>query len=238
VENTISSVNSIVALIVSIIALVYTARAYWLKSGTDIRGLFTICSSIHCEDNYVQSITLENLKDRAVVVFKVYLKVGHNYFVEIDDFEEAPLILKPFEAFRKEYGPIDLYSVSSRRILINDLLDRKRVKRQLVLSTSDGRYNVKSHINHWDPIIDFFKNYMTAVIRPMRSTFKGKSYGGNAKYIVEFKIEPGKEEVVAIYPRDHEIKRFKDFRLTKESLDSKDSLEEFLYDKAGRIELY
>jgi hypothetical protein len=236
-DSIISVTISCVALIISIAALVYTAKTYLLKSGVNIRGTYSTHSSISCEDKYIGSVTLENLKDRAVVIFKIYLKLGHNYFIEVDDFENAPLILKPFQVFKKEYDPIDLYSVSSRRIRLNDLLDNNSVKRQLVLSTSDGKYPVRESINHWDPILTFFQNYMTAVIRPMRSTFKGKAYGSDAKFIVDFKMENGKEEIVPIYPRDYEIKKFKQFNLTKESLESRESLEEYLYEKASEGKL-
>ena len=226
-----STFAALAALIISIIALVYTAKTYLLKSGAYIRGLYSICSSISCDDKYVHHITLENLKDRAVVIFKIYLQVGHNYFIEIDDFEDSPLILRPFEVFKKEYDPIDLYSIGMGRILLNDLLDDKSAKQKIVLSTSEGKYVVKDFINYWDPIGLFFQNYATAIIRPLRSTYKGKSYGSNAKFIVEFKMENRSEEIIPVYPRDYELRKFKRFSLTKESLETKEALEEYLYEK-------
>jgi hypothetical protein len=230
--NSITSIiTALVALIVSIIALIYTVKTYLLKSGAYIRGLYSICSSISCEDIYIHYIKLENLKDRAVVVFKIYLRVGHNYFVEIDDFENNPLLLRPFEIFAKEYDPIDLYSSGTGRILLNDLLQDTSAKRRIVLSTSEGKYVVKDFINYWDPIDVFFQNYGTAIIRPLRSTYKGKSYGSNAKFIVEFKMINGTEEVVPIYSRDYESRTFNQFSLTRESLESKETLEEYLYEK-------
>ena len=234
IESFISLAVSAVAMVISIIALVYTARTYLLKSGAHIRGSYGFCSgSVACEDQYITSLTLENLKDRAVVIFKVYLRLGYNYFVEIENFDDNPLILRPFEAYKKEYDPIDFYGINLDRIDINRLFSNKKIKKRIVLSTSDGKYVVSSGIEYWDPVIDFFKNHLTAVIRPVRSIYKGKSYGINAKYIVEFKMENGKEEVVAIYPRDYEIKKFRKFRLTKESLDSKEALEEYLYNQVG-----
>lgn len=107
IGNLISLINSIVALIVSVIALIYTVRTYLLKSGSSVRGSYGTCSSVSCEDKYVSSVTLENLKDRSTVIFSIYLKIGHNYFLEIENFESSPLILKPFEVYRKEYDAID-----------------------------------------------------------------------------------------------------------------------------------
>jgi hypothetical protein len=225
-------INSVVALLVSITALIYTAKTYFLKAGAQIRGLITIHSSIYCADKYVGSLALENMKDRATVIFKIYLLVGRNYYIELEDFEDDPLILKPFEVYSKQYDPVDFYSVSMKRIKLNNMLDSKKAKSRIVLSTGDGRYDVKEWINRWSPINDFFRNHMTAVIQPIRSMYKGKSYGGNAIYIVDIKTESGKNDTIAIYPHDFEINRFRNFRLSKESLDSKDALEEFLYEKA------
>lgn len=232
-SNIISSINSIVALLVSIAALIYTAKTYLLKSGSQVRGQFSVHSSISCEDKYVGSLALENMKDRATVIFKIYLLVGRNYFIELEDFEDNPLILKPFEIYAKQFDPVDFYSVSMKRINLNNLLDSKKTKSRLVLSTADGRYDVKEWINRWNPIVDFFRNHMTAVIQPIRSTYKGRSYGSNAKYIVDVKTASGKEETIAIYPRDYEVYRFRNFRIPREALDSKDAFEEFLYEKAS-----
>lgn len=227
--NTIVSlIVAIIALIVSVIALVYTAKTYHLKSGAYIRGTYSIRSSIECEDKFLHEITLENLKDRPVVIFKIFLKLGHNYFIEIDDFEDSPLILKPFEVFHREYEPIDMYSVGMGRILLNDLFDKQRVKKQIILSTTDGKYIIKEYIRRWDPIGIFFQNYWTAIARPLRSTYKGKSFGSNAKYVVEFVMDGENAEIIPIYPRDYEIKKFKHFDLTRESLETKEELEEYL----------
>ncbi|MBF0240007.1 MAG: hypothetical protein HQM12_20080 [SAR324 cluster bacterium] len=231
-SDIISSINSIVALLVSVVALIYTVKTFLLKTGAQIRGLFSIHSSISCEDKYVGSLALENMKDRAIAIFKIYLLIGRNYYVELEDREDNPLILQPFEVYSKQFDPVDFYSVSMRRINLNKLLDEKKIKSRLVLSTADGRYEVKEWIKRWNPVVDFFKNHMTAIIQPMRSRYKGKLYGGNAKYIVDLKTESGKEETIAIYPRDYEIKKFRKFSLSKESLESSEALEEFLYEKA------
>jgi len=233
-STVISAINSIVALIISIIALIYTIKAYSLKAGSNVRASFGMCSSSRsCEDQYVSNITLENLKDRAVVIFKIYLRIGHNYYLELEDFEDTPLILQPFEVFKKEYDALDLYTINTDRIDLNKIFDEKKAKKRIVLSTSDGKYVVNSWIKNWDPVYDFFNNHLTAVIYPKRTTYKGKSYGINTKYIVDIKTESEKEEVIPIYPGDYRIKKFKKFNLTKESLESKETLEAYLYEQVG-----
>lgn len=73
-----------------------------------------------------------------------------------------------------------------------------------------------------------FKNHMTAVIQPIRIIYKGKSYGSNTRYILEFKYNNDDDEVIPIYPYDYQIKKFKNFQLTQKSLESKEKLEAFL----------
>jgi len=228
IENYVSVINSTVALIVSIIALIYTAKTYLLKSGANIRGSFSICSSISCEDRYINSVIIENLKDRAIVILKIFLRVGNNYYIEIENFDDKPLALKPFEAYQKEYDPIVFYDVSTKRILLNDLLKNDKIKKQLVLSTTDGKYRVATSIKYWDPVIDFFRNHMTAVIRPIRSNFKNQAYGNNVKYLIELQFENGQEEVIPIHPREHTYRTFKKFNLTEESIETRENLENFL----------
>lgn len=223
---------SIISIPISIIALFFTIRNYIRKSGTSIRGGYCICSSAYCEDKYVSSIVLENLKDRPVVIFKVFLRIGHNYYITLDEFNDEPKILKPYEAYSKNYDPIDFYSTSMRRIKLNALIGNKKITSKIVLSTSNGKYIVKQCIKKWDPLGDFFDNHLTAIIHPARSTYKNKCFGSEVKYIVDIKMKDGTEETIPIYPKDFEIRKFSKFNLTKESLSSKDSLENFLLEKA------
>lgn len=223
---------SLVALVVSVTALVFIILNYWRKSGIFIRGQYSVISSIQCQDKYVGKITLENVKDRPVVIFKVFLLVGRNYYIELENFEHDPMILKPYEVFSNQYDPVDFYGVSMRRIKLNALFDSPKVQSRLVLSTSSGKYIVGEWIKRWDPISDFFINHFTAIIRPIRSTFKNKCFGSEVKYIIDIKTEDGREEIIPIYPRDYETQKFKRFTLTKESLESKEMLEEYLLEKA------
>ena len=56
----------------------------------------------------------------------------------------------------------------------------------------------------------------------------GKDIGGNARFIVEVTSYDGNVETVHIHNKDYEIKVFKNFMLTKESLDSVQALREYL----------
>ncbi|WP_313499911.1 hypothetical protein [Stutzerimonas nitrititolerans] len=221
-----------VALAVSLTALYFVIRNYWRKSGTHIKGQFCIVSSAYAEDKYVSSVTLENFKDRSVIIFKVFLRVGANYYIELDDFEHEPKILKPYESYTNHYGPVDFYCVSMNRIKLNRLLSSKGVKKSLVLSTSHGRYVVKEWISRWDPVYDFFRNHMTASVIPMRPTEGAGYYGSDMKYLVKLRTEDGYSKTIPVYPTDDNYPRFERFRLTQESLSSRENLENFLTEQA------
>jgi len=79
---------------------------------------------------------------------------------------------------------------------------------------------------------------MTAIVQPIRSTFKGKAYGANAIFLVELKLPDGNEQMIPLYPDDYQIRRFRNVRLTEESLKSKSALEELLNGErnAGNLE--
>ncbi len=173
------------------------------------------------------NITLENLKDRATVIFKIYLQLGHNYYVELEDHTDQPLVIKPFEAYQSNYEQIICYAAGMRRIKIDKLISDKKVKKHIVLSTTSGKYKVTTDIKLWDPIGNLFKNYMTAIIKPKRLIYKEKSYGINTKYLVRLQNKNGHEQIVPLRADNENSKIFMNFDLTKEALDTKDNLSRF-----------
>ncbi len=225
--------GDLLVIILTAIVLWYTARAVILKFGTRLRGSFGITSSVSCDDRYISHVTIQNQKDRAVVIFKVLLYIEHGYYIELDDFESKPLILGPFEVWHRDYEPIEMYTMNARRVDMNELLGRNSYKgMRLALSTAEGKYVVRDWIKRWEPYVDFFKNHTTAIVSTRRSNFEGKSYGSNAKYVVQFTLADGTQESVPIYANDYSIQKFRKFRLTRESLDSKTALEELLLEQA------
>ena len=209
-------------------ALVYAVRGDRRKTGLDIRCSFSVASAISSKEQWVAEVRLENVKDRSVTVYKIYLEVGHGLYIEVEDFTENPLTLGPYCVFQKKYDPIEFYSHGMSRL--TGVLENEKKRRRIVLTTSQGRHNPKLGIRTGDdPMIDsILKNYWTGVARPERWSFKGRCYGSEAKFIVTFAGNDGKEEIFAIYPRDHEIRRFRDFSLTEESLESKQALERLM----------
>jgi len=223
-----SSLSSIVALVISLIALYYSIVAYQLKSGQNIRCDIASGGNIESNDQYIVRITLENIKDKASVIFKIYLKFGHNIYLELEDFEDKPLILKPFEVYRKEFDPILFYSTGTQIIKIDNLFLDNKIKRRIILSTSTGKYEIKVNINSWDPIHDFFKNYYTEIIYASRVLYEGRCYGDNVKFIVKLNYENEKTEIATFSNEKILNYKFRKFDFTREALESKDSLTVFL----------
>lgn len=208
---------------------VYLAyKRYALKSGVRFRGSYSPTSTVYCAEPYVSRVAIENVKDRASTIYAIYLQIGPSIYLTIEDFGDEPLVLAGFATYQKDFDPIDFYTEGSRRFELKQLLDDQHVKKRLVLSTSDGKYIVRKWIRRWDPISLFFKNFATAIAYPIRITYKDKSYGSNAVYIVELGLADGTEQVIPIYSRDYEYKRFRSFSLTQESLASREALEELL----------
>jgi hypothetical protein len=213
---------------IATLALIVALKNYARKSGIAIRGGWGIASSSKCEESYVSSLVLENLKDRSVTIYGIFLKVGHNFYIELEDHDEKPLLLKPYETYHKTMGEILFYSVNTNIIKMQNLLNDKKAKKRLVLSTSEGKYKVPRHVKHWSPLTEFFKNHLTGIIRPVRVSHNGEDIGGNVRFIVDIINKDGNIETIPLMKTDYQLVIFKNFLLTEECLLSKKSLESYL----------
>lgn len=225
-----SAITTLFAFFITAFATFYTFRTFTLKEGTDIAGSYTKCLNSCCNDQYVSSLTLENMKDKSEIIYGIYLRFSHSIYLLLDDLEKDPLILKPFEAFTKEYAPLEHYNAGGRQLNMNNLFSNKPAPK-LILSTANGKYVVKSRSKHWDPIIDCFKNNYTTLAYPKRSTYKEKYIGSNVKYIVDIEHNDGTNEIIELSADDDNSPKFNSFSLTKESLQSKTHLNNFLQAK-------
>jgi len=229
----------VLGLIVAILALLLAGMNYRRKSGLEMRGGYSLGSHVDCNDRYVSSVILENLKDRSITIFAIYLKIGHSVYVELEDFENKPLILKAFETYRQDYGVIQFYESNSVRVNLNDLYTNRKIRQRLVLSTSDGKYVVPKYLHAWNPVSDYFRNLMTMIVRP-RILRHGEAYvGANIDYIVELTFGSRNKQVIQLSKNSWENNAYKDFPLTKESLESKANLHKFLFQQksSGTLEI-
>ena len=180
-------------------------------------------------------LTLENMKDRSIAIFGIYLQMGRTFYVELEIHEENPVLLNPFGTYSNQYDPVDFYSVNMGPIDIDKLWTNESLR--IVLSTSEGKYIAKNRIKRWFPVSEQLRNYNTAVIRPMRTVLSGRSYGSNVRYVVEFEDEGGEQEVVPLHHNDYRVRKFKEFSLTEESLESKENLESFFWQRLAEDSL-
>lgn len=203
----------------SLAALIYTIRTYLLKSGLDIRGAWVLASSITASDSYVSNLTLQNNKDRAVVIFHIYLRIGRAYYLELADHSQKPLIIQPFEAYQANYEPLIYYGINTKRIRLNKLFSDRKVKKRIVLGTSQGRYTVKDSVRKWSVLSFIFKNHANAIIDPYRYTHNGVSYGDKIQYLVIYKLSKD-EYVDSLFEKSHELKYFEDLGFNQNTLKS------------------
>ncbi len=222
---------TLIAIALSIAALFVAYLNFRRKSSIQIAGGYSLTSSVECEEKFVSRVLLENRKDRPVTIFEIHLLVGYGFYIQLESFEDSPLILKPYETITRKYGPIELYSVNMRRIDMGSILDAKGVRHRLVLSTSQGRYVVKQFRRRWSAITEHFKNHSIAIIRPVHSQYKGRHVGGNIKFVLELIDSDGNTEIVMLRRESYTLQTFKRFRLTKDSLESAEALTRFLQER-------
>ncbi len=193
------------------------------KIGTKILGTFKVTHSNKTEDTYISEVTLLNMKEIPIVIYNIYISLEKNYFLLVENFEKEPLILKPFEAMVREYDPIDVYTETLMKIKIDKLLFVD-LKKELLLETSNGYYKVKKvdRENKWK----FIRN--KKIINPNRLFHRGKSYGNNTLYIVDFEFK-GKISTIIIYKDDILFNTYRG--LTQKDIESKETVKEYFEEK-------
>ncbi|OOG18304.1 hypothetical protein BWD42_13690 [Sphingobacterium sp. CZ-UAM] len=214
-KDLIELIIAVVALIISIIALYYTVTTFHLKRGQFLRYTFSRTSTVESQDCYISNITIENLKDKSSVIFQIYLQIGHNILMELDNFEGNPLVLDPYSIYSKSYDPIIYYDCGVREVKLNSILESNKLRdrMRIVLATSEGKVYPKSNRKLWSATSQFFDNFYLAIIRPIRLNYKGKSYGSNVKYLVDLEFRNGENYVVPIMNTKTQLYNFKDLNI-------------------------
>ncbi len=136
---------AIASFAIAALALVFVIRGDRRKTGIDIRCDFSVASSIWSTERWVSEVRLENVKDRSVSIYKIYLEIGHGPYIEVEDFTDNPLTLDAHSVFQRKYDPIEFYSVGMR--CVAGFLDGKNTRQRIVVTTSEGRYNPKHEMD-------------------------------------------------------------------------------------------
>jgi hypothetical protein len=213
---------------IAIITFIPAYASYRMKSSTKITARYVWSSDLLYQDTYVNSITLENHKDKSEAIFGIYLRLGRNVYIELEEFSERPLILPPFEAVTRTLSPVSHYSYGSTIIDINEAFRKKHLKRSIILSTSRGKYKTKSSKGRWHPRSESLRNDNIAALyctRVENVNTKGNKYvlPTNALYIMYF-TQDGKDKQSSIFGGEFSHQNDKNFAITEESLQCKEVL--------------
>lgn len=214
-----------VTLIIAVLGFGVTALAYRLKGGIHARGSFQVASAIHSTNRWVSGIEIENMKDRSLTVYSIYVRFGHNVYLELADFQNEPLTIKPFEVYKKSFQAPDAYTSSFRRFNLNDLISfQRRNTGKIFISTPLGRYHVKPRKTFWDPSFSTLKNPFTGVIQQNYGGINGRSFGNNCKFVAELKTENADTQYVGVYESDQTVKLLSNFKLSSTDIEDAESV--------------
>lgn len=241
---------SILALIVAICSM-YVAFQTWLfKKGNKVRGAYYIRNSFDSSYTYIHKIILENLKDRDLVVYNIYIKFGKNIYINMlsrDITDDDNLHIIPGLSTRQFiFGPPYMSVENSYIVDLSKLLTKYSYKHgKIVLLTSSGKISVsKNYEFEKTPLVDYFKNYGTMDILQYRYPSQSSrlalggqpygaidysSYGDKVKYVVKLRFRDGREVEYRIFMQlDNKVAFFKDINFTEKSLENTESLRNFL----------
>lgn len=162
----------LLGLFVSVVVLFITYKTWKLKCGQSVRASYGIASSIAADGPYVCNVIIENLKDKEVCIFGIYLRLGANFYLDlldIDDiYDKYNHIIPPLSTRIFELGAPIYYHKSAREVNITSLLREYKHKGQIILATNHGKIVAKKFKKGWSPISQGFKNYDTIYVRPAR----------------------------------------------------------------------
>lgn len=229
---------STIAMLISVSAIYFTVKSYKQKRGNYIRGTYSINMSQATEDCYVSNLILENMKDKPIVIFGIYLRLSTRVTLEIEDCSDSPIILKSFEALNKKYDPVHFYGFNGSQVNVNKLFSDRLFKNKLILATTDGKLIVRKPIPIWKPHLEMFKNPLRIALRPIRRTYHGRGYGSNPLYIVILYEGSKVKQAIPIHPTEHYLAWFDRIGGTEASLSSTSTISELFHNavSAGKIE--
>ena len=226
---------SFVALIISLIALKYTISRHALKNGEKAQGYASFALGTESDEPYVHEVFIQNLKDKALIIHGIYVEVSASLTIVVEECEESdPIIVKPFEFYKKKYDPVDCYTFSSTpvdmSIALKGILFSKKTPK-LVLNTFNGKVIVKQRKFKWHPLSAYFKNRYRKIFHPKRLYIKDVAFGKNCNYLVKISRKEQKDENILIYENTYQNMWFSNIGGSRKDLYSAETLSS-LFNKA------
>ncbi len=237
-----------ISLFVAVIVLFVTYKTYNLKLGQKVRGWMSEAGSIDSSLEFFNSILLENRKDKDLVVYDIFVRIGRNIYLDMLDKDEwnQPYfhIIPALSTKEFRFGPPIEYTDGVSSVDMSDFFNSK-VKKTIVLSTNEGKLIVKTNRKEWSPIFyGLERNCATAVVHQIRyysdrsiygisereklnAAINYDSYGNKILFLVSLKRKGLGQRVYPI-SNDSNVQYFSKTEFTGEALESVDTLQEFL----------
>ena len=153
------------------IALVYTIRSDRRKAGLDVRYDYSVMTSIASKEPWVLHLMLQNMKDRSLVIYTIYVEIGHGLFVQIEDRASDPIILDAYGFIDASTKPLNITMPDRSELpdsgeigLISNGKAGDNTRRRLVLATSEGRYHPKRYVDIYDPRLESFLRHRPNIV--------------------------------------------------------------------------
>jgi hypothetical protein len=220
----------LLTVVIGLCGVFYAATQFQLKSSTKISATCGSGGSAYYRDEYVTSVVLENHRDKAEAIFGIYLRLGRNLYITLEDFQETPLILPPFEIVQRNYLPISGYGCNGYSVDLNKVLgNSKKWPKRIVLATSRGKYITKKWKKGWNPIFDSLLNNNIVTLETYSAEYQTlngemRTVPSNAIYIVDYKNDEGERLQSIVFSGKSAWLNDKRFAITPSCLKDKDSL--------------
>ena len=150
----------------------------------------------------------------------------------MEDLEDSPIVIGPFETLVRNYKPVSFYGCSNYKVDINQTIQEKNGC-VVVLTTNEGKYVTKQRKHYWSPIWDSLNNDAIIALKPYRITENfpngyEHTIPSNAKFIVKYS-QNNESAVTFVYCEKLGYRHNSDiFELTPDALIDKQSLYEHL----------
>lgn len=225
--------GAFLSLCVAVMAVFFAIAQYRLKRSIKISAAYGTSQTAGFSNAYVSSVIIKNLKDKSEAIFGVYVRLGSNLYVELEEFDDSPLIIGPFETVVRSYNPVTYYGCGPYKVDINKALNRCRSNSRVVLSTSKGKYVTRKNKKYWKPVIESLRNANVAALQCVQVEDErpdGKRYviPNAAQYIVRFS-QKGESKSYYVYQSGYMFSHnMRFFRLEEHHLEDRDKLLEHL----------
>ncbi|WP_336937065.1 hypothetical protein [Acinetobacter modestus] len=140
-----------------LIAFCFAVKTYRRKSAIAVNSTFEFAFNwSYSGKHFLYSYTLENMKDKSIVIYAVYLRIGFDLYLQLEDFryknlENRHLILKAYEIYQQDMERPYWFHNMKKRIDIDELIADRKVKKSIVISTSYGKYVTQTKERVWVP---------------------------------------------------------------------------------------